>query len=359
MRVLIVTGSSGGHIFPALALIDRLKTSGADVLLVLPKNENDSKILFVSGQVKYIHAVNLSFKLNSKNIKGIYFFLVGAWEGLRAIIQFKPDVVVGFGSLHTVALLFWAWLFRIKTVIHEQNVIPGRANRLLAKFVDKVAVSFTQTNNYLKVSRERIIFTGNPVRDSLVKLGRKEALDFFNFKEGKFNILITGGSQGSHRLNTVCSAALSGFYKKNDLQLVHISGAQDFTFLKDAYAQAGIAHKLFDFFPDMQYAYSLADLVICRAGATTIAELQRYSLPALLIPYPFAYAHQLSNAMVLGDSGAARVIRDEELSVGKLRESIQGLLDAPQKLKAMRQAYVPNQITDAAGLLANEVLNLN
>ena len=359
MRVLLVTGSSGGHIFPASALMDRLNSSGADVLMVLPKKDGDNKILVGSGPVKYIHAANLGFNLSSKNIKGVYFFLIGAWEGLRVLIKFKPDVVVGFGSLNTVALLFWAWLFRIKTVIHEQNVIPGRANRLLAKFVDKVAVSFVQTNNYLSISRERIILTGNPIRDSLVKLDRKKALDFFNFKEGKINILITGGSQGSHKLNTVCFDALSGCQEKNDVQVVHISGARDFAFLKQAYAQAGIAHKLFDFFSDMQYAYSLADLVICRAGATTIAELQRFSLPALIVPYPFAYAHQLSNAMVLKNSGSARVIRDEELSAEKLRESICELLEGPQKLEAMRQAYAKNQVNDAAGLLAHEVLNFN
>lgn len=359
MRVLLVTGSSGGHIFPALALMDHLKASGVDVLMVLPKKNSDNKILVESGQVKYIHAANLGFNLGSKNISGAYFFLMGAWEGLRAIIRFRPDVVVGFGSLHTVALLFWAWLFRIKTVIHEQNVIPGMANRLLAKLVDKVAVSFAQTNGYLNISREKIILTGNPIRKDLVRLSRKEALDFFNFKEGKFNILITGGSQGSHKLNTVCSEALTVCQRQSDLQLIHISGAQDFTLLKQSYAQAGLTHKIFDFFPDMQYAYSMADLVICRAGATTIAELQRFNLPALLIPYPFAYAHQLSNARVLEDSGAALIIRDEELSVEKLRDSIRELLDDSQKLKAMRQAYTRTQVLDAAGLLANEVLNLN
>jgi len=359
MRVLLATGSSGGHIFPALALMDQLKASGADVLMVLPKKNSSREIAGESESIKYIHASSLGLKLGSKNISGAYFFLIGAWEGLRAIIEFKPDVVVGFGSLNTVALLFWSWLFRIKTVIHEQNAVPGRANRLLAKFVDRVAVSFAQTSSYLKISRQKIILTGNPIRKGLVRLGRKEALDFFNFKEGKFNILITGGSQGSHKLNTVCSAALSGCDEKNNLQLVHISGAQDFTLINQAYAQAAIAHKVFNFFHDMQYAYSIADLVICRAGATTITELQRFGLPALLIPYPFAYAHQLNNARVLEDSGSAMIIRDEELCVEKLRDIIRELMGGSQKLKTMRQAYSRVQILDAAGLLANEVLNLN
>ncbi|MBU0547481.1 MAG: undecaprenyldiphospho-muramoylpentapeptide beta-N-acetylglucosaminyltransferase [Candidatus Omnitrophica bacterium] len=359
MRILLVTGSSGGHIFPALALMDRLKASCADVLMVLPKSNSNNKILVESEQIKYIQAANLGFNLGSKNIGGVYFSLMGAWEGLRTIIKFKPDVVVGFGSLHTVALLFWAWLFRIKTVIHEQNVIPGRANRLLARFVDKVAVSFAQTNDYLKLSREKIILTGNPMRKDLVRLNRKEALDFFDFKEGKFNVLITGGSQGAHKLNTVCFAALSGCNGENDLQLVHISGVQDFMLLKQTYAQAGIAHKVFDFLPGIQYAYSIADLVICRAGAMTIAELQRFSLPAILIPYPFAYAHQFNNARVLENLGSALIIQEEELSAGKLRDKIQDLMENPQKLKAMRQAYSENNVLNAVELLANEVLKLN
>lgn len=359
MRVLLVTGSSGGHIFPALSLMDRLKDSGVDVLMVLPETDSSSRIVAESGRIKYIPACKLGLKLGSKNLSGAYFFLVGVWEGLGTIIEFKPDVVVGFGSLYTLALLFWAWLFRIKTVIHEQNVVPGRANRLLAKFADRVAVSFVQTNNYLKISREKIILTGNPIRKGLVELDRKEALDFFNFRESKFNILITGGSQGSHKLNIVCSTALSGCDEKDDLQLVHISGAQDFVLLKQVYAEGGIAHKVFDFFPDMQYVYSIADLVICRAGATTIAELQRFALPAVLIPYPFAYTHQLSNAKVLEDSGSALIIRDDELCVEKLRDIIRGFLHDRQKLKAMRQAYAPAKILDASVLLANEILNLN
>jgi len=359
MRVLLVTGSSGGHIFPALALMDRLKDSCADVLLVLPEANSGSRITAEPGSVKYIPVFSLGLKSGSKNIRGAYFFLIGAWESLRAIIKFKPDVVVGFGSLYTIAMLFWAWLFRIRTVIHEQNVIPGRANRLLAKFVDRVAVSFPQTNSYLGISREKIVVTGNPVRRGLVKLERKEALDFFNFKEGKFNILVTGGSQGSHKLNTVCSCALSGCGEKDNLQLLHISGDRDLALLKQVYAQAAVAHKVFDFFTDMQYAYSIADLVICRAGATTIAELQKFNLPALLIPYPFAYAHQLSNARVLEDCGSALIIRDEELCVEKIRDCVRILMHEPQKLKAMRQAYAQNKIIDAAAMLANELLSLN
>ncbi len=357
MRVLIVTGSSGGHIFPALALINSLKNSCAELLLVLPKKSKDNNIPVGYAQVKYIRAAALSFNLSGKNIVDACSFLWGAWEGMLIILKFRPDVVVGFGSLNTVALIFWAWIFRVKTIIHEQNVIPGRANRLLAKLVDRVAVSFSQTNKYLNISGEKIVLTGNPLRRDLLPIDRKQALDFFKFKEGRFNILITGGSQGSVKLNSVCFEAIAAYPKKDDLQLIHISGIQDYSRLKIKYDSLNLAYRLFEFFPSMQYAYSAADLVICRSGATTIAELQKFGIPAVLIPYPFAYAHQEANARILGDPGAALIIKDEELSAEKLTAKLNEFLANPQVLKAMRRAYAQFQVPDAASCLAKEVLS--
>ena len=143
MRILVVSGASGGHIFPAVALLNFLKKNGLNkVLLVLPLKSKESFIPFDCDEIEYISSSFLSFSLSSKNISGAFNFFKGLGQGLRIIIKFKPDVVVGFGTLHTVGLLFWGWLFRIKTIIHEQNVIPGKANRILAKLVDKVAVSF-------------------------------------------------------------------------------------------------------------------------------------------------------------------------------------------------------------------------
>jgi len=359
MRVLLASGSSGGHIFPALALMDSLQVKGVSVLLVLPQKCKDSKVLSDRTDIEYIASAPLSLSLSAKNIYGAYYFLKGAWESLRIIMKFRPEAVIGFGSLHTVALLFWAWLFRIKTMIHEQNFIPGRANRLLAGFVDRVALSFGQTKKYLRIPDSKIVITGNPIRRELTRIPRVEALDFFKFKEGKFNILIAGGSQGSQKINSVCSVGIAALNRREELQVIHISGFGDITGLEGAYAGAGITHKLFDFLSAMQYAYSAADLVICRAGATTIAELQRFGLPALLIPYPFAYSHQLGNARVLEELGAAKVILDAELTPEKLKAALEELLTDPGKLKSMSRAYGKLQVTPAAGLLAQEVLKLN
>lgn len=358
MRVLLATGSSGGHIFPALALMRQLKQSGADVLMVLPKKENG--VIFSAGkdEVLYIRASGLSLKLNAKNIKAAYSFLAGAWQSLKIVINFKPDVCVGFGSLETLALMFWSWLFRIKTMIHEQNVIPGKANCLMSGFVDKVAVSFTETAGYIKVSGLRLAVTGNPLRGEMSRVDRTKALEFFGLDAGKFNVLVTGGSQGSHKLNDVCSEALCACCGKSGLQVVHICGPQDSSRLRQVYQRAAIAHKVFEFLGDMQYAYSMADLAICRAGATTIAELRRFRVPALLVPYPFAYAHQSANARLLKDLGACIVVDDNDLDSGKLSGILEGLLEDPGKLEAMRMAYGEGEGDDAVVLLAREVFDL-
>jgi len=358
MRILVASGSSGGHIFPAIALINFLRKKGADLLLVLPLKSKDSFIQFDCGDVEYISSGTLSFSLSSKNISGVFNFLKGAAQGLRIIIKFKPDVVIGFGSLHTVALLFWGWLFRIKTVIHEQNVIPGKANRILAKLVDRVAVSFLQTKSYLHVSTDKVLLTGNPIRVELIKVDRQEALSFFKFQEGKFNILIAGGSQGSHKINAVTFSSIASLPGRQNLQIVHIAGMQDFAALNASYMGQGLTYKLYDFLAAMQYAYSIADLVICRAGATTIAELQKFNLPALLIPYPFAYAHQLANARVLEDIGAAEVMLDTDLNADRLKGRLQAYLCNNEKLEKMRKAYQKLPVLDALALLACEVLSL-
>ncbi|MDD5059756.1 MAG: UDP-N-acetylglucosamine--N-acetylmuramyl-(pentapeptide) pyrophosphoryl-undecaprenol N-acetylglucosamine transferase [Candidatus Omnitrophica bacterium] len=357
MRFLVATGSSGGHIFPATALIDYLKSPDIQMLLVLPLKARENKIPLNCDNVEYIHSSNLTPQLNKRNIINLGFFFLAAWESFRIIIKFKPDVVIGFGSQNTLALIFWAWLFRINTIIHEQNVIPGRANRLLSGIADKIALSFSQTNSYLKGAAGKIKIVGNPIRPELKRIDKKDALDFFDFKEGKINILVTGGSQGSFKLNDIVFRAFDNFKKKDDLQIIHICGSRDFIELKARYVSSGLRYRIFDFLTSMQYAYSAADFVICRAGATTIAELQKFSCPAILVPYPFAYLHQLANARVLEEISAAIVIKDEDLTVEKINAQLLEFSENPSKLKSMQKAYFGQGRPDAAALLAKEVLD--
>lgn len=361
MRVLVVAGASGGHIYPAVSFLDKLKEKQADMdaLLVLPKRNIKNKITAPAYNVKYISVSPIALRFNFKNVLAVFKLLRGSFESLFLLLEFRPDIVVGFGCLDSVPLLFFAWLFRIKTLIHEQNVIPGRANRLLAIFADRIAVSFPETAKFLKDFQKKTVVTGNPVRQELEQVEKKEALDFFGFNENKFTILVMGGSLGSHNINGAFLKAASCIPDKSKLQIIHLTGIKDYELLNKSYKDLDVDSKILDFFNAMHYAYSACDLVISRAGATTITEVMFFKLPAILIPYPYAYQHQLNNAKFLQQKGCAVIIEEEDLDKGRLRETIQVLIDNPARLKGMRSGYEGLPANRASELLVKEVSSLN
>lgn len=358
-RVLVVTGASGGHIFPALSLIARLKDNpeGTAALLVLPKKHIKDEVIS-HNDISYLSVSTLSAKLSFKNLAAAFGFLKSFLQSIFILAEFRPAVVVGFGSLTSVPVVFWAWFFRIKTIIHEQNVLPGRANRLLAMCADKIAVSFPQTKGCLKHYEEKIIFTGNPIRRELRRCAKKEARDFFGFDQEKLTILVMGGSQGSHRINYAFLDALKDIKALSGLQIIHLAGEEDYGLLKDRYGDLKAQVRLFSFLKEMQFAYSAADLAISRSGATTITELIYFALPAILIPYPFAWRHQLFNAKVLESCCAALVIEEEALGKAGLKEAITSLLNDPLRISLMHGAYKDISRPETDDLLAREALSL-
>lgn len=361
MKVLAAAGSSGGHIFPAIAFLDRLKDKheGINLLLVLPKRVRNSHLVdHIHHQIRYISVSPISLRPDLRNFIAALRFFKGWFESLFLLFEFRPDIVVGFGSLDSVPVLLSAWLLRVKTLIHEQNVIPGRANRFLAKFADKVAVSFTETKEYLRINREKVVFTGNPMRQELKEIDRPAALRFFGFNEFKFTILVMGGSQGSQRINASFLKAMSMLPDKSGLQVIHIAGEKECAALERSYREIGLNARVFAFLEQMPYAYSISDLAVSRAGATAIAELIFFRVPAVIIPYPFAYNHQLSNAQILQKMGAAVVVRDEQLDAHGLKQALDGLLHDPERLAFMRSCYSGALKADANDLLAQEVLSL-
>lgn len=364
IRILVVAGASGGHIFPALSFLDTLKHrhKEIDTLLVLPKSSLKYKIINQakanSYKVNYVSISPVKFRINLENIYSILNFLKGSLQSMFIILEFRPDIVVGFGSLVCIPTITLAWIFRIKTLIHEQNVYPGRTNRLLARFSDRIAISFTQTRDYLKVSPNKVAFTGNPLRQELKRIDRVRSLSFFGLNEDKFTILVMGGSFGSNRINTCFFKAVSRIPDKSRFQVIHIGGLADYNLLYNGYKDSDLKIKLFTFLKDMQYAYSISDLAVCRAGASTIAELINFSLPAIIAPYPFAYSHQLSNAKILEEKGCAIVIKDSDLNADMLQQILDDLMNNPDKLKRMRLGYEGFLKANANDLLVDEVLSL-
>lgn len=360
MRFLAVTGTSGGHIFPALSFLNALKdkNTNIDTLLVLPQNNINYQIDLDRHQVRYISAYKFNTGSGLKKLISILKFLQGTFESLCILLKFKPDIVVGFGSIYSVAPVLFAWLFRIKTLIHEQNVVPGRANRFLARFVDKIAISFKQTTGYFRNIQRRIVFTGNPIRQDLKIIDRFKALNFFGFQNDRFTILVMGGSQGSQKINQIFRESLSLMADKGRLQIIHIAGSKDYDLINNAYKDLNLKIKIFSFLKQIHYAYSISDLAITRAGACTIAELIKFALPAVIIPYPFALRHQLSNAKVLEDSGSAILISEDRLNAKVLKNTLEELVNNQQRVKSMRLAYLNIQKDNVNNLLVDEALAL-
>lgn len=360
MRILVAAGASGGHIFPALSFIRALKDKekGIDALLVIPKRSAQYNLALAGVRVKYVSFLPVQLRLGKENFPALWGFLKGSLQSLYALLEFRPDIVVGFGALDTVPLLLFAWMARAKTLIHEQNVIPGMANSLLARFSDRIAVSFEETKGYLKDYARKVVLTGNPLRKELIRIEKNAAKEFFGLDKVKLTLLVMGGSQGSSSINAAFLKSVSLLTDKSGIQVIHISGKKDYGLIRDQYKDLNINAKVFGFSNDMQFAYSASDLVVSRAGATAVSEIIFYKLPAILIPYPYAYSHQSSNAGILRRQGCAAVIEDKQLCGTSLKETIESLTNR-EKLERMRRAYDSLKSPEAGALLANEALSLN
>ncbi|MCX5697804.1 MAG: undecaprenyldiphospho-muramoylpentapeptide beta-N-acetylglucosaminyltransferase [Candidatus Omnitrophica bacterium] len=361
MKILVVTGRSGGHIYPALSFLEALydKHIDAQTLLVLPRKNVLSDKESFAFNIAYLSITPIGLRPSKKNLRGLLNFCKGTLESACILSSFKPDVVVGFGSIASLPMVFLAWLWRIRVVLHEQNVIPGMANRILAFCADRIALSFRETLRYLKHYHDKIFVTGNPLRKKLCVIPRQEALGYLGLQENKFTILVMGGSQGSQRINMEFMRCISLLENRSSFQVIHLAGGRDYDVLEKAYSVLKINFRLFCFLEAMQYAYSAADLVISRSGATTITELNFFKVPAILIPYPFAHKHQLENARILSERGGAVILEEDSLSALKLKAEI-GLLAAdPVRLEDMRRGYEGIMPANAGQLLTDLVLDNN
>lgn len=357
MRVLVATGSSGGHVFPAVSLMDALarKDPKGALCLLMPRR---SAVPVKGFPVIRTSIDNIPRKLSVKTLRAAGNLVRGSWESVLALLRFKPDVVVGFGSIDSFPVLFLSWLFRIRTLIHEQNVIPGKANQVLAKLVDRIAISFEDSKLHFRGSEDKTVFTGNLIRQGLTRIDRKSALGHFGFSDDKVTLLVMGGSQGSHHINDAFLEALGSIPARSRIQVIHLAGEKEAGLLEDRYRQLNVSSRVYGFFQEMQYAYSAADFAVSRAGATTVTELIHFSIPAVLVPYPYAHRHQLYNARVLERQGCASIIIDADLGSGALLKCLESLLQDPEMISGMRAAYKGLSVPDAAGSLAKEVLSL-
>lgn len=358
MKAIIAGGGTGGHLFPAIALAEELRSRTTDLPLLFVGAEGgvEASLLTRRGwDFEGIRASGLQGKRFLSRLRSLMLIPSGLIRSLLILRRFRPDVVVGFGGYASGAVVLSAVLARVPTVIHEQNALPGLANRWLGKIVDCVAVAFEGASEFFPKSKVRV--TGNPVRAELFGVSRAEAVARLNLYPDRLTTLIFGGSQGAHRLNLAVMEALSMLAdEREQIQFIHATGPRDLTVVRQGYEAGGYRAAVEPFFEAMAAAYAAADLCVCRAGAGTVVELCALGKPSVLVPFPFsANDHQRHNAEAVVASGGARMVPDRELSGTVVAEIIRTCLRDREGLAVMARSAKALAKPDAASRLADLV----
>jgi len=335
MRVLIAAGGTGGHIYPGIAVAQEIvrRRPQSVVRFVGTARGLETKLVTRAGfELSFIDISGLKNVSPIARARGLALLPRSLFSASRVIREVKPDVVIGAGGYVSGPVLMTAAFMKRRTVVMESNALPGWTNRMLARFVDRAAVSFEQSLPYF---RGRAVVTGNPVRREFFELPAKRR------DPKRFELLIFGGSQGAHAINEAMVAALSELQDLNEvLQITHQTGTADLERVRAGYAAAGWGTAdVRPYIEDIVTGFAAADLVICRAGATTTAELIAAGKAAIMIPFPFAADdHQRKNAEALEQAGAAKVILQEALGGTRLAEEIKVLVQEPEKIDMMERA---------------------
>jgi len=343
MKILVAGGGTGGHIFPAIALAETFKAQEPDtrILFVGTRNELEISALARKGfKHMSIAAAGLKGRSLWQQLLAILRIPKGFFQAVGIIRRFDPDIVIGVGGYASGPVVLAAKLMRKRVVIHEQNVIPGFTNRVLGRISDRIFLSFPDKLGVF--DKAKTVLTGNPVREEILATQRANRRD--NQREnrrgnkttGLFNLLIVGGSQGAHAINRAIIEALDHLNEPERIGFTHQTGANDLEWVEAAYSRHGTNADVRPFFEDMATAYKNADLVICRAGATTVAELTALGKPAIYIPFPFAvHNHQALNAGRVTEASAGELLLESDLDGRMLAKKVDRYLSSPADLRAM------------------------
>ncbi len=335
MNIVIAGGGTGGHVFPGIAVARELKRALNDVKVTFIGTTEGIEASVVPKEgfnIKFIRSEGIVGRSAYKAVSSALKIPLSVKDSYRILKDLKTDVVLGVGGYCSGSVLLTAFLMRIPTIIHEQNIIPGFTNKVLGKLADVVAVTYFESIN--SFPKEKTHLTGNPIRDEILKGDREGGYRTFALEKGLFTIFVFGGSSGASNINKGMGEALVYLEDyKDKIQFLHQTGEKDFDFVREFYHAKGFRGTVIPFTHNMADAYAVADLVISRAGATTIAELTTCGKAAILVPYPFAAGnHQVANARKLWDIGAAQMILDNELNGRTLSGLIRHLLEDPDAI---------------------------
>lgn len=355
LRVIFAGGGTGGHLFPAIAIADEVKklqpdseflfvgTKGKIEARVVPEKGYSFRTIWISGFHRSLRLSNILFPLK---------VIVSFMQSISIIKDFKPDAVVGTGGYVSGPVLRAATALKIPTLIQEQNSYPGATTRLLAKKVNEIHLTFESSKKYFS-GLEKVFITGNPTRGNLENVDLSCAYQYFGFDQAEKlkTILVFGGSLGAHTINQAVEKYIDQLIQRN-VRIIWQTGREDFLKAKDSTAKF-LRNRVWvnTFIDRMDYAYAVSDLVLCRAGATTLAELTRLGKPALLVPYPHAAAnHQVENAKTMLEASAAEILYDYEVSE-KLLSVLLNLIESTkleQMSKESKKLGKPNSAREIA-----------
>ena len=358
MRALIAAAGTGGHIYPGIAVAKEIlrRNPESEIRFVGTARGLEGKLVPKAGfELSIIESAGLKSVGSIARLRGAAMLPRSFIAARRIIRDFRPDVVIGAGGYVSGPVVLTAAILNVPTLVMESNALPGWTNRTLARFVDKAAVSFEQSLSFF---RGKGVVTGNPVRREFFEIPARARAS------GSFNILVFGGSQGAHAINEAMVAALPDLEGlRNSLRVTHQTGEADFERVRSAYIEAGWSEQadVRRYIDDMVVSFGEADLVICRAGATTTAELIAAGKASIMIPFPLAADdHQRRNAEALEAEGAAKMILQQDLSGGRLAQEIEKLLQSPDIIGKMESASRKLARGDAAAAavdLIEELIN--
>lgn len=355
--MVVAAGGTGGHLFPAIAVAEEIRRRRPDAVITFIGARGRIEERVVPAHDFPFFSIRISGLRRRFSLQTLLFPLMLAAALFRAFVllrKLRPRVVLGTGGYVCAPVVILAQVLGIPTILQEQNSVPGVTTRLLARRATEVHVTFAGSQRYLH-RRENVSVSGNPTRATLGSATRTEGAAFFGIDPAQKTVLLFGGSQGAESLNAAMlplAPALAG----EGIQMIWQTGARDCATIRDAMRPVESMIRVFAFIDRMEMAYAAADLAVCRAGASTIAELTRLGIPAVFVPYPFAAAdHQTENARTVADAGAAIMVADRE-AARRLPLVIRDVLGDSGRLHAMAEASRGLGKPGAAHTLADAVM---
>ena len=366
MRVIVAAAGTAGHINPGLAIANKIKEKEPDseiIFIGTTRGLENSLVPREGYELKTIEAYGLSKKISIENFKKISKTLKATGKARKIIQEFKPDIIIGAGGYICGPVVWAAKKEKIPVVLHESNAFPGKAVKFLAKKADKVLISFEEARSRIAGTKD-IVFTGTPVKIEKKEYSKEQRKNIFinaGLQENIPTILIFGGSQGAQKINEAVIGILENKLNK-DYQIIWATGPKQYDIIKEELTKKNINieniknAKILPYIYNMEEIMNVANVIVARSGAMTITEISNLGKPSILIPLPnVSQNHQLYNAKVLADVGAAKIILNSELTKDNLNEEIESIIKNPELMKKMEEKALSKSVKNVQENIYKEI----